>query len=194
MPASWRHRSWLCPTRRWRQGWRRGGSGRPTALQNRPNDRRAMIVAPGSTIGIIGGGQLGRMLAMAAAQLGYRCHVYAPEEAPPAAEVAARFTRGDYADEAALRRFGSEVDVATFESENVAAGPLAALAGEAPLFPPREALEIAQDRLTEKNFIRRQGGRPVAFAEVDSEKTLAAALNQTGTPAILKTRRFGYDG
>ncbi|HEV2865544.1 MAG TPA: 5-(carboxyamino)imidazole ribonucleotide synthase [Allosphingosinicella sp.] len=153
-----------------------------------------MIVPPGSMIGIIGGGQLGRMLAIAAAQLGYRCHIYAPEEAPPAAEVAAAFTRGDYADEAALERFGSEVDVATYEFENIAAGPLSALTRHTPLFPPREALEIAQDRLTEKTFVLGQGGRPAPFAQVDDLGTLKAALAELGTPAILKTRRFGYDG
>ena len=104
-------------------------------------------VKPGSTIGIVGGGQLGRMLAMAAAQLGYKCHIYAPDEAPPAAEVSAFFTRGAWDDEAALACFGRSVDVATYEFENIAAAPLAALAAEAPLFPPRRALETAQDRL-----------------------------------------------
>ncbi len=112
-----------------------------------------ILIPPGSTIGIVGGGQLGRMLAIAAAQLGYRCHIYDPSEAPPAAEVSARFTRGRYEDEAALARFGSEVDVATYEFENIAAGPLSALAAEAPLYPPRRALEIAQDRLAEKEFV-----------------------------------------
>ncbi|HEX4736639.1 MAG TPA: 5-(carboxyamino)imidazole ribonucleotide synthase [Allosphingosinicella sp.] len=151
-------------------------------------------VPPGSTIGIVGGGQLGRMLAMAAAQLGYKCHIYAPDEAPPAAEVSAFFTRGAWDDEAALARFGGSVDVATYEFENIAAGPLAALAAEAPLFPPRRALETAQDRLVEKNFIRELGGRPPAFAAVDDLAGLEAALAEIGTPAVLKTRRFGYDG
>lgn len=153
-----------------------------------------MIVPPGSTIGIVGGGQLGRMLAMAAAQLGYKCHIYAPDADPPAAEVAARFTQGAFDDEAALRRFGAEVDVATYEFENIAAGPLAALTGEVSLFPPRRALEIAQDRLTEKQFIQEHGGRPAPFAAVDSAAALEAALAEFGTPAVLKTRRFGYDG
>ncbi|HEX8641376.1 MAG TPA: 5-(carboxyamino)imidazole ribonucleotide synthase [Allosphingosinicella sp.] len=153
-----------------------------------------MTIAPGSTIGIVGGGQLGRMLAVAAAQLGYRCHIYAPDEAPPAAEVAAAFTRGDYADEAALERFGREVDVATYEFENIAADPLSALTHHAPLYPPREALEIAQDRLSEKHFVLDQGGAPARFAPVDSLHELEAALADLGTPAILKTRRFGYDG
>jgi len=153
-----------------------------------------MTVPPGSTIGIVGGGQLGRMLAMAAAQLGYKCHIYAPDETPPAAEVSAHFTRGAFDDAEALRRFAAEVDVATYEFENIAAGPLAALADQVPLFPPRTALEIAQDRLTEKNFILGQSGSPAPFAQVDDRAGLDAALAQIGTPAILKTRRFGYDG
>ena len=151
-------------------------------------------IGPGSTIGIIGGGQLGRMLAIAAAQLGYKCHIYAPDEAPPAAEVAAQCTRGSFDDEAALARFGASVDVATYEFENIAAGPLAALAAEAPLFPPRQALEVAQDRLDEKSFVAGLGGRTAPFAPVDSEAALARALETIGAPAILKTRRFGYDG
>jgi 5-(carboxyamino)imidazole ribonucleotide synthase len=153
-----------------------------------------MIVPPGSSIGIVGGGQLGRMLAMAAAQLGYRCHIYAPDESPPAAEVAAEFTRGEYDDEAALARFGASVAVATYEFENIAAGPLAALAEQVPLYPPRRALEIAQDRLAEKEFVIGLGGRPAPFAAVGSQEELAEALTAIGTPAILKTRRFGYDG
>ena len=153
-----------------------------------------MIVPPGSTIGIVGGGQLGRMLAMAAAQLGYKCHVYAPDAGPPAAQVAARFTQGEFDDEAALRRFGSEVDVATFEFENIAAGPLSALTAETALFPPHQALKIAQDRLEEKRFILDHGGRPAPFAPVDSAEELAAALAELGAPAILKSRRLGYDG
>jgi 5-(carboxyamino)imidazole ribonucleotide synthase len=149
---------------------------------------------PGSRIGIVGGGQLGRMLAMAAARLGYKCHVYAPDEAPPAAEVAARFTRGAWDDAAALARFGAEVDVATYEFENIAAAPLEALAREAPLFPPARALATAQDRLGEKRFVEGLGGRPARFAAVDDRAGLDAALGEVGTPAILKTRRFGYDG
>jgi 5-(carboxyamino)imidazole ribonucleotide synthase len=151
-------------------------------------------IPPGSTIGIVGGGPLGRMLAMAAARLGYKCHVYAPDEAPPAAEVAAHFTRGAWDDEASLGRFGRSVDVATYEFENIAAAPLAALAAEAPLYPPRRALEIAQDRLQEKNFIRGLGGRPPAFRAVDDLFGLETALAEVGAPAVLKTRRFGYDG
>ena len=153
-----------------------------------------MIVPPGSTIGIVGGGQLGRMLALAAAQLGYRCHVYAPDRHGPAAEVAWGFTEGAFEDEAALARFARDVDVITYEFENIPTAPLAAIAAETVLYPPVEALEVAQDRLTEKRFVERHGGRPAPYAAVDDLAGLAAALPEIGTPAILKTRRFGYDG
>ncbi|HEU0134297.1 MAG TPA: 5-(carboxyamino)imidazole ribonucleotide synthase [Allosphingosinicella sp.] len=153
-----------------------------------------MTLAPGSTIGIVGGGQLGRMLAVAAARLGYKCHIYAPDESPPAAEVAARFTRGAWDDESALADFGRSVDVATYEFENIAAAPLAALAARAPLHPPAAALAVAQDRLSEKSFIAELGGRPATFRPVDDLPGLGEALAAIGTPAVLKTRRFGYDG
>ena len=153
-----------------------------------------MILKPGSTIGIVGGGQLGRMLAMAAARLGYKCHIYAPDEAPPAAEVAAAFTRGAWDDEAALAAFGRRVDVATYEFENIAAAPLAALAAQAPLHPPAAALAVAQDRLSEKSFITRLGGAPAPFRAVDDRTGLDEALAALGVPAVLKTRRLGYDG
>ena len=153
-----------------------------------------MIVPPGSTIGIIGGGQLGRMLAMAAAQLGYRCHVYAPDPDAPAAAVAQLFTRAAFDDEAALARFAAEVDVVTYEFENLPIGPLAAIAERVPFHPPVKALEIAQDRLAEKSFIQRHGGRPAPFMPVDDRAGLDAALAGIGAPAILKTRRLGYDG
>ncbi|MDQ8756110.1 5-(carboxyamino)imidazole ribonucleotide synthase [Sphingosinicella sp. LHD-64] len=153
-----------------------------------------MIVPPGSTIGIVGGGQLGRMLSLAAASLGYKCHIYAPDETPPAGEVAAHLTRGRFDDEDALARFAGQVDVCTYEFENIAAGPLSAIVSQVPLYPPRESLEIAQDRLSEKSFVVRQGGRPAPFARVDEAAGLEAALAEIGTPAILKTRRLGYDG
>src|ERR1044072_4740127 len=114
-----------------------------------------MSVPPGSTMGIVGGGQLGRMLALAAAQRVYRCHIYAPDPGCVAAEVAAAFTQGAFDDEGALTRFAAEIDVATYEFENIAAAPLAALAQLVPLHPPVDALTIAQDRLEEKRFIQR---------------------------------------
>jgi 5-(carboxyamino)imidazole ribonucleotide synthase len=152
------------------------------------------VVGPGATIGIVGGGQLGRLLAIAAAQLGYKCHIFAPDETPPAAEVAAHFTRGDFDDEKALARFADAVDVATYEFENIAAGPLATLVGRTRLSPSPRALEIAQDRLVEKEFVLGLGGRPAPFVAVDDLAGLDAALAEIGSPAILKTRRLGYDG
>ncbi len=152
------------------------------------------VLPPGSTLGIIGGGQLGRMLAMAAAQLGYRCAVYAPEASGPAADVCARWVQGDYGDAQALADFASTVDVVTFEFENVDPAPLRRIAENAPLFPPIQALEIGQDRIREKTFAADCGGRTADWAAVKSRADLEAALDKVGTPAILKTTRFGYDG
>lgn len=151
-------------------------------------------VAPGGTIGILGGGQLGRMLAMAAAQLGLKCHIYCPDTEVPAADVAAALTRAPYADAAALAAFADAVDVVTYEFENVPAETARVLAEHAPVRPGPLALATAQDRLTEKNFLSRQGIATAPFADVASAGDLAAALERIGAPAILKTRRFGYDG
>ncbi|MDE2404961.1 MAG: 5-(carboxyamino)imidazole ribonucleotide synthase [Sphingomonadales bacterium] len=151
------------------------------------------MIPPGETIGILGGGQLGRMLAMAAAQLGYRCHIYAPEADSIAAEVAAQFTCAAYDDAGAMARFAADCAVITYEFENVPVMPLAAL-GSVPVHPDPRALETAQDRLAEKTFVSGLGGRPAPFAAVDSPGDLAAALARIGVPGILKTRRDGYDG
>lgn len=151
------------------------------------------MLAPGSTIGILGGGQLGRMLAMAAAQLGYRCHIYAPETESVAAEVSAAWTRGGWDDADALAGFAATCDVVTYEFENVPVGPLAAI-GTVPLRPGAQALETAQDRLVEKCFVAGLGGRTAPFAAVDDKAGLAAAIAEIGAPGILKTRRDGYDG
>ncbi|WP_028641060.1 5-(carboxyamino)imidazole ribonucleotide synthase [Novosphingobium acidiphilum] len=152
------------------------------------------MIAPGATIGILGGGQLGRMIAVAAAQLGYRAHVYAPEPVPIAADVCAQFTQGAYDDTAALAAFAQDCAVVTYEFENVAAPPLAALAPHAPLYPPARALEVAQDRVNEKRFVEALGGQPAPWAMVDSHADLADAIARIGAPGILKTRRDGYDG
>jgi 5-(carboxyamino)imidazole ribonucleotide synthase len=149
---------------------------------------------PGSFIGIIGGGQLGRMLCMAAAQLGYRCHIYAPEASGPASDVSAAWTQGDYGDASKLLTFAESVSVVTFEFENIEPAPLKPLAAKTPLFPSYHALEIGQDRIKEKSFAADCGGRTAAWAEVNSRADLDTALAQIGTPAILKTVRFGYDG
>jgi 5-(carboxyamino)imidazole ribonucleotide synthase len=150
------------------------------------------MIPPGETIGILGGGQLGRMLAMAAAQLGYRCHIYAPEHDSIAAEVAAEFTCAGWEDAAALARFAAGCAVVTYEFENVPVAPLANIG--VPILPHPRALETAQDRLSEKRFCEELDGRPAAYAPVDSAKDLAAAIDAIGPPGILKTRRDGYDG
>ena len=151
------------------------------------------MIPPGETIGILGGGQLGRMIAVAAAQLGYRCHVFAPEADSVAAEVSAAFTRAEWTDGAAMARFAADCAVVTYEFENVPVAPLAAL-GKTPLLPHPRALETAQDRLDEKRFVAELGGRPAPWRVVDGPEDMAAALEAIGTPGILKTRRDGYDG
>jgi 5-(carboxyamino)imidazole ribonucleotide synthase len=150
-----------------------------------------MALPPGSTIGIIGGGQLGRMLAIAAAQLGYRCHVYDPHEAPCAAEVAAGFTRGSFDDAAAIAAFAATCDVVTYEFENLPTGPLEALPN---LLPGTTSLTVTQERGVEKTFLEQAGVRIAPWALVDDEASLAAAIAKLGLPLLLKTRRFGYDG
>ncbi|MCX8134921.1 MAG: 5-(carboxyamino)imidazole ribonucleotide synthase [Roseococcus sp.] len=148
----------------------------------------------GATIGILGGGQLGRMSAMAAARLGYRTHVFAPEPDSPGMQVATAHTVAPYEDSEALRRFAASVDVVTFEFENVPAAALAALEGLAPCRPGLSVLATCQDRLAEKAFLE-DAGVPVApWAPVRSEADLAQALARIGLPAVLKTTRLGYDG
>ncbi len=148
----------------------------------------------GATIGILGGGQLGRMSAMAAARLGYRTHVFAPDADSPGMQVATTHTRADYADTQALARFAAAVDVVTFEFENVPAATLAALEGRVPCRPGLGVLAIGQDRLEEKRFLERAGVPVAPWAPVHDESGLAAALERIGLPAVLKTTRLGYDG
>ncbi len=157
------------------------------------NGAHMPVIPPGSTIGILGGGQLGRMMAMAAAQLGYAVHIYAPEGDSVAAEVSAAFTCAPYHDHAALAAFAAQCDVVTYEFENVPVAPLSAL-GKVPLRANARALEVAQDRLAEKEFVTRLGGRPAPFYELSDEQGLQAAIAAIGAPGILKTRRDGYDG
>ncbi|MFC0203692.1 5-(carboxyamino)imidazole ribonucleotide synthase [Novosphingobium soli] len=151
------------------------------------------MIPPGETIGILGGGQLGRMIAVAAAQLGYRCHVYAPEADSIAADVCAQFTCAAWDDAEAMAAFAADCAVITYEFENVPVGPLGAI-DAAKLAPHPRALETAQDRLSEKRFVAGLGGTPAPFAAVDDAAGLAAAVEAIGTPGILKTRRDGYDG
>ena len=155
---------------------------------------RARPILPGATIGIVGGGQLGRMTALAAARLGYRIHILCPEGGGPASQVASATTVADYRDEAALARFADAVDVATFEFENVPAASAAFLAARVPLRPSVRCLEIAQDRVREKTFLNASGAPTAPFARVASPAEVACALDEIGRPAVLKTATLGYDG
>lgn len=152
------------------------------------------MLLPGAVIGILGGGQLGRMLSVAASRLGFTCHIYEPGAEPPAGHVAHRVTTASYEDEAALRAFAGSVDVITYEFENIPASALDFLETLKPIRPGRKALRVSQDRLAEKAFLRGIGLQTAPFAAVDDEIDLAEAIDEIGTPAILKTRRFGYDG
>lgn len=149
---------------------------------------------PGSTIGILGGGQLGRMLASAAAELGYRTHVLAPDRESVAAQTASAVTRADYHNRVVLADFAQGCDVVTYEFENIDLGPVEWLAERVPVHPHPRALKVAQDRIAEKSFVAGLGGRPAAWAEVTDLASLEDALARIGTPAVLKTARFGYDG
>ncbi|WP_420797969.1 5-(carboxyamino)imidazole ribonucleotide synthase [Hyphococcus flavus] len=154
-----------------------------------------MIVEPNGTIGILGGGQLGRMLANAASQLGLRTHVFCPEESSPAFEVCAGITVAAYDDQASLSAFAKAVDVITYEFENVPADTVAFLEAQGAIVRPgAKALKTAQDRLHEKEFVRAIGADTADFHPVDDLKSLKAGLDKVGRPAILKTRRLGYDG
>ena len=151
---------------------------------------------PGSVVGVLGGGQLGRMLALAAAPLGLDVHIYAPEENPPAAAVARHATRAAYDDAAALKAFAAQVDVITYEFENVPAETAALLAALKPVRPGALALKVAQDRIAEKDFLSGLGLAVAPYAAVDDEPGARAAFAAIGAGrgAILKTRRMGYDG
>lgn len=150
---------------------------------------------PGSVIGILGGGQLGRMLALASARLGLSAHVFCPEPDSPAFAVTALSTCAAYDDEAALARFADSVQAITYEFENVPAATAAFLAQRRPVRPGPKALAVAQDRLEEKTFAAALGAKTAPFRKADSAEESAAAFAALGGgPAVLKTRRFGYDG
>ena len=150
------------------------------------------MIPPGSTIGIIGGGQLGRMLAIAAAQLGYKCQIFDPHGHPPAADVAAGVTHAAFDDLEALRGFGRIVDVATYEFENLPVAPLDVLGTK--LCPTTRSLATAQDRAREKAFIEGTGAQVAPWRTVGSLEEVEAAVRDFGVPLVLKTRRYGYDG
>lgn len=151
-------------------------------------------LAPGATIGILGGGQLGRLIALAAARLGLKTHVFSDDPDSPAFAVAAHATHATYEDEAALEAFSRSVSVVTYEFENVPARAAEIVSRHAVLRPGARALATTQDRLAEKSFVAGLGLATAPFRGVEDEAGLAAALAAIGAPAVLKTRRFGYDG
>ena len=148
----------------------------------------------GANIGILGGGQLGRMLAVAASRLGLKAHIFEPGANPPAGQVADQVTTASYEDEAALHRFAQSVDVITYEFENIPTSALDILEQIRPIHPGRQALAISQDRLSEKEFLTGLGLKVAPYANVTSAAEAEAAAQSIGTPSILKTRRMGYDG
>jgi 5-(carboxyamino)imidazole ribonucleotide synthase len=152
------------------------------------------MVEPGATIGILGGGQLARMLALAGARLGLKSHVYSPYPDDPAFDVCAGRTRANFADEAALARFAETVDVVTYEFENVPAATASFLEARKPVRPNPSVLAFTQDRLVEKQFVQRLGIATADFADVADAGALARAVARIGRMSILKTRRLGYDG
>lgn len=149
---------------------------------------------PGSTVGIVGGGQLGRMLAMAAARLGYRTVILEPQADCPAAQVANRQIIAAYDDPEALAELAKTSNVVTYEFENVPVAAATLLAGDVPVFPPPKALEVSQDRLVEKRFLNGTGISTADFLPVDNDADLASALSDFGGSGVLKTCRMGYDG
>ena len=152
------------------------------------------MLPPGSTIGILGGGQLGRMLSVAASRLGFKTHIFEPVPNPPAADVAHTLTTAAYDNSVALTAFAQSVDVITYEFENIPTAALDALEAIRPIRPNRRALAISQDRLAEKAFLTGLGLTCAPYAAVKSLADLQAAIDTVGTPSILKTTRLGYDG
>ncbi|WP_417678496.1 5-(carboxyamino)imidazole ribonucleotide synthase [Roseibium sp.] len=151
-------------------------------------------LSPGDTIGILGGGQLGRMLALSAASLGLKAHIFCPDPESPAFDVCSAYTIAPYEDIGALDTFASACSAVTYEFENVPALTAAHLAALVPVRPGVKALEVSQDRLSEKNFLSGSGVALAGYARVDSDEDLRAALDRFGGTGVLKTRRFGYDG
>lgn len=152
------------------------------------------MIAPGSTIGILGGGQLGRMLILAGRSLGYRFHVFEPSGPGPAGMVADFELNADYSDQGALRRFAEGVDVITLEFENIPVEAIDFLSTLKPVYPGRSALYTCQHRQREKDFLKASGLPCVAFEYADSAASLQAAVARIGFPSVIKTAAFGYDG
>jgi 5-(carboxyamino)imidazole ribonucleotide synthase len=152
------------------------------------------IIPPGATVGVLGSGQLGRMFAIAARRMGYRVHTLSPDDDTPTGQVADREIKAAYDDLDAVRDFARGVAVVTFEFENVSAAAAEAAAAHAPVRPAGTVLHTTQNRLREKGFLRRTGFPVAPFAAVRSIEDLAQAVDEIGTPAVLKTAGWGYDG
>ncbi len=152
------------------------------------------MLPTGSTIGILGGGQLGRMLSVAASRLGFKTCIFEPGGDCPASHVANYHFQAEYDDVEALKKFAASVDVITYEFENIPTSALDILEDIRPIRPGREALRVSQDRMTEKDFLTGLGLKTAPYADIPDAAALSAALDSIGAPAILKTRRFGYDG
>ncbi len=158
------------------------------------NHQMTKVLSQGATIGILGGGQLGRMLSVAASRLGFKTHIFEPGANPPAGQVADAVTTAPYSDLDALIAFANSVDVITFEFENIPTQALDALEKLRPVLPARNALATSQDRIVEKEFLSNHGLNVAPYANVGTAEELSTAVAFVGTPSILKTRRFGYDG
>jgi len=169
-------------------------SASPTPQAAADSADKGQIIAPGSTIGILGGGQLGRMAAMAAARLGFKTHIYCPPGDNPATYVSNAATIAAYEDQAALARFAAAVDVVTFEFENVPSRTAETLARLKPTRPSPRVLHICQERLREKDFLASIKVPTTRYMEVARAESLERALREIGLPAILKSAQFGYDG
>src|SRR6201999_2701775 len=170
------------------------GCGGRTAGGLRGTASNQVKLKPGDSIGILGGGQLGRMLAMAASRLGFKCQVFSPDPDSPAFDVVLHATCAEYADVEALELFANDVDVITYEFENVPASAAMVLSSRRPVLPDRKILETTRDGRAERAFVPRLGIRTADYADVSTAPGLREAAMRIGLPAVIKTRRFGYDG
>lgn len=152
------------------------------------------ILPPGSTIGIVGGGQLAKMIIQAASQLGYKCHVYCPDETSPGFQIATKSIIANYEDKIKLEQFAKEVDVVTYEFENIPSGTIEHISQFVPVRPKLEVLSISQHRIKEKTFCQKINVPTTKFVEVKSPSELENAINTINVPCILKSSTFGYDG
>ena len=166
----------------------------PEMTSAKSESNRASVIPPGATIGVLGSGQLGRMFALAARELGYRIFIYSPETDSPAGQIGDREFASPYEDLRKIREFASQVDVVTFEFENVPSATTAAAAELVPVRPDGQVLHITQHRLREKTFLQDNGFPVTPFRRIRSLDDLTSAARDLGLPAVLKTASFGYDG